>query len=485
MPLADNLGLLLGSLAKQGQGLFSDAAGFAMHGPAAYQEEQENARQASSQAAETARQQAALAQALNLHNTLTPYETGELALSSRTADRADKQNTLGSQMDIFNAIKGGATLATPGTPGALPIGDQFLLPGDKNSYSIKKDSDVGKYLGIDADMDQLPAQEYLQYHNDWATHHAAQEQKLATAETIEAQKKEMAAQIDKRFSPEYYASTYGPGQMDPGAKMWSDMLHSQLETSAATDKKQGNTTQVDAFARQLREYQSQWEKLHNELRLAGARSSAEAKATLDAKYPDPTDAEVKQWTDALAQRGTPILQSAKSLNPKLAIAVEQEAGKRGINILQLTNNEKDNRDLAGIGMNRIDRIQKLISQPGMDKSFGPAASRWQDFQANKIGSMSDARWKQVQNDMTYLKGLIGKIHYTARGAANVHIQEILSSLFDPTKMDLPTLQRGMADSREILSLYANEGGGSNTPQDQLGLTPPTKAPLTFDTVGGK
>ncbi len=495
MAIADILGQLLGAGGKGLQGLFGDAAGFAMHGPAAYQEQQENARQAAQLSAQSANQQAALAQALNLHNTMTPYESGQLALGQSAQQQADKKDTEAQNLDLVKLLGAGAQQVPDGTPGSTKFNGANLTFPKSATHTIGKDSPLGKAIGLDSDLTEVPQQEYLNAVTSYADKISSNSSKQAALDAIEAQVPQITEEINNRFSPAYYKSMYG--DLDPvtqkqlmeSGEYARKSFQSQLAAAAASDRKQGNTSQMTALTNQLRNQQTEAEKFINEQRMSRLRTN-ETKAGAFAQFgPPPTDAAVKQWTDALQNQGTDILSAAKTAHPLLPSLVEAEAARRGMNLVKMSTDERDTRDRAGIALPTLQRALNIINQPGMDQKFGPMSSRWQSVLNGDYGSGVDLRWKQVADNLIAAKGLLGKMHFSARGAANQNVQKILSSLYDENKMDVPTLRRGIMDVMDLMKGYANAGynslgppSGGASPQQQLGLAPAGPALPTF---GGK
>lgn len=480
MPIANALGQFLRNFGQTAQGQLNEVGQLAIGGPAGYAQQQENARQA-----------AQLAQQLNFHNSMTPYEASQLALSSSAQDAAESRAQDAQDLDVVKLLGSGAQQVPEGTPGAYKYNDVNLSFPKSKTYNLSKDSPLGQAMGLDSDLSEVPQDEYLKYMSTFADKMALGQSKKQALDAIEATVPQLTQEINDRFSPNYYKSMYG--QLDPATT--AQLLQSgeyarksylsQLQSAAASDRKVGNTSQMTTLANQLRNQQTEAEKFLNEKRMSALRIG-ENKANAFAQFgPAPSSESVKQWTDALETQGTDILNQAKTAHPLLPSLIEQEAAKRGINIVKMTTDQKDTRDRAGIAMPILQRALNIINQPGMEDNFGPISGRYQDFLNGKLGEGVDQRWKTVADNLVAAKGLLGKMHFSARGAANPNVQAILNSLYDEKKMDIPTLRTGIHDVLNLMQGYANAGynglGATGQVQQQLNLGSPSQGPA----FGGK
>lgn len=114
MPLADFLGSFLRNFSQNTAiPVMNEVSQLALGGQQGYAQQQENQRQA-----------AQLAQQLNLHNTMTPYEAGQLQLSSNAQDTAKDAQGL----DLFNMIARGGKVVSSDTPGSIDYAGNSILP---------------------------------------------------------------------------------------------------------------------------------------------------------------------------------------------------------------------------------------------------------------------------------------------------------------------------------------------------------------------
>lgn len=501
------------------QGLFAQLAQNAIGGPAGVAQWQANNRNNSDLAAQAA-QQAAQAQAKQQADLIAAIQKGAIpatvpgapstvpGFASRPipnpaipsgasagqmlpiGPRGEKyyipsteKNDQYNPKDLITMIQNGAQIVPDETPGAVKYGPVSIFPGTKkpDGYTLGKDSDVGKFYGLDRDISGLTGPEYADKYQQYARDHVSKEQKAATSDTIDKQKANLENEAKYRFSDEYYNNTYGGKFKDGNAPHYLSSFMSELEDAAALDKRGGNTSRIDAATDKLRGFQSQAEKNYNELNLSASRSGADASAAMNVRYgPPPTPQEVKQWSDAVENYGTDYLSQARQQDPRLGQAVEGEIAKRGLNLFKLTTQEKDTQDLAKIGLPIAQKSMNILNTPGVGDSLSPVYDRWQDFLNGKVGTGANPAWKSLYDNLTYLKGNLGKLHYSARGGAQQHVQELLDSLFNAKKMDANTLRQGIMDAQGILGLYSKEGNpnggnqGVNTPKTPIGFGGPGK-----------
>lgn len=477
MGLADFLGKALGGTINSSIPLFNEISQKAIGGDQGYAQQQENQRQQQQLQLQQQQHMAELAQQLQLHNTMTPYEQSEVTRQG-TLDKANQ----GKQ--LYDMLAGGGTEVTAQAPGAIQIGGHWLTPPSAKLYSIDKDSEMGKTLQLTDDL-PVSADKYLEYASQGAVKKQKAEEKAATSAALDDAAKQYQDQAVKRFSPGYYEQLYGKGNVDPNAAEHLKTFQTRIQAALTLDKSRGNTEAIQAIGKDLDgAWQSPWEKGFTRLQdkqheLALARVSAQL--AQDAKFPEPSQQEIDAGVASYKQNGLKVLQGLHSFNPRLAIAVEQAGAKQGLSPSVLTNEEINNSQKAKIALNRLNEAENLLNQPGVDKTIGPALSRYKAFMAGDVGSAPDLRVKSIQDKLSLARQVLGNIHYSARGSANINVQTALKALFDGDKMDLPTLRNGISNVKGILQDYAQEGQVS--PLDQLGLTP-TGSDLKFSGPAG-
>lgn len=248
MPVADFLGHFLRSLGQGAAPLFNEISQKAIGGDSGYVQQQENQRQSAS----LAEQRAQLAQQLNLHNTMTPYETAQLGISQQGRDD--------SQQEALARLFGqGAEPAAAGEGDIKLGGKEFTIPRPK-LHDIGVDTPLGKALGLTEDLTDVPTEKYLQYAEKYAEKGKTSEDKANALAQIEAQAAIARPLIDQRFAPDYYQKLY-KGQVDPYADQNRQLHQAQLAAAVAEDKARGTTTQVQQFFNKLDSFQSPWEKM--------------------------------------------------------------------------------------------------------------------------------------------------------------------------------------------------------------------------------
>lgn len=463
--IAGILGQILRGAGQNAQGIFLEVGQRAIGGDSGFAQHQENSRQA-----------AQLAQQLNLHNSMTPFEQAQLGLQTGAA--AEKQG-----QDFYNMLAGGGQSAAAGDPGAVQVGAHWLIPPTPKLYTIEKDSDMGKTLQLSDDL-PVSADKYLEYASQGAVKKATAAAKAETASALDEYAKQYQAQALRRFSPDYYESLYGKGNVDPQMDQHLKTFQTRINAALTLDKSRGNTEAIQQVGKDLDgAWQSPWEKGFTKLQdkqheLTMARESA--RLAQDGKYPEPTPEEIAAGVASYKQNGLKVLQGLHTFNPRLAIAVEQAGAKQGLSPSILTNEEINNSQKARIALNRLTEAENLLNQPGVGQTIGPLLSRYKAFMAGDVGKATDLRVKSIQDKLSLARQVLGNIHYSARGSANINVQNALKQLYDGDKMDLPTLLNGISNVRSILQDYAQEGQVS--PQDNLGLT---QGDLSFSGPGGR
>lgn len=215
--------------------------------------QQQGNPQAFAQAQENQRQRQQLAQQLQLHQMMTPYEQAVLDQQKQAHQDVLTQQLFENQRQLASGIAGGTLDPTSTLQHLIPIPPKFT----EQPFEITPQSDIGQALGITKSLN-VPIDEALKYGLQFESKKSQAADKAATAQLIEQGRQQGHQEIDQMFSPSRYQQLYG--KVDPDIDMYRKQFHSQLDTAAATDKKQGNTTQIDQFFKQLRDHQSPWEK---------------------------------------------------------------------------------------------------------------------------------------------------------------------------------------------------------------------------------
>lgn len=129
-------------------------------------------------------------------------------------------------------------------------------------YQVTPDSAIGKELGLTGPIN-VSADKYLDYALNFQGKADAkaevEKQKQVVNDRIDQTASQLNTEIDSRFDPQRFMKLYGSAD-DPDLANDAKNFHSQVISASATDKKMGNTTQIDQLAKQIREYSSTWEK---------------------------------------------------------------------------------------------------------------------------------------------------------------------------------------------------------------------------------
>lgn len=127
--IAQLLGLTAGKFAQSLPGLFNQLAQQNIGGSEGYAQQQENERQ-----------KAALAQQLQLHNSLSADQAAQLVQTQQLRDQQAKQLEGQQQLQLLNLLQGGGVKqAAPGEPGGVPFGSNTLsvVPEDQRPGMFK------------------------------------------------------------------------------------------------------------------------------------------------------------------------------------------------------------------------------------------------------------------------------------------------------------------------------------------------------------
>lgn len=437
--------------------------------PAVFAQNEENARQSQS-----------LAQQLQMHQadrsslSLEQQVQTALQLQQQVQQQGNLQQQRGDSQtkDLIGMMAQGATQGTSGDPGAFKYGGKWIIPPTPKTYTIDPESDAGKELQIETPV-TMDSDTYVKTMGSLQGKRAVSADKEATNRIIEAQKEVLAKQINQRFSRPYYQQMYGSdgaNVSDSEIEAQRQMHLANLENAAALSKRQTNTTSIEGFGKDLASFQSPQEKrIAKEQDFAHQKTltAMMAQQAYENKYPLPDEQAITDGVKGVQRYGLKYLQAIHGVNPRMAVAVEQAAAKQGLTPANLTNDSINNGNLARISIDQLTQAENLLNQPGMADAVGPVLSRYKAFMAGDVGKSVDQRVKTLNDKLKYARATLGKVHYTARGAANENIQHTLSSLFDGEKMDAPTLLNGIANAKNILREYAEEGQIS--PADNLGI----------------
>lgn len=336
MAIADYLQQFLRSFIPNAQSQLGEVSQLAIGGPQGYAQQQENARSG-----------AQLAQQLNLHNTMTPYETQSLGMQRDAASRAAQQQQF---EDLFKTQTGVAQgLFKPsqvGEPGAFtpPGGVDAFSPVKQpksQTFTIGKDTPLGKGMGIESDIEGVPLEDYLKYMEKFAEKGKVNDQKAAALAQIQALRGQISDQIDQRFRPEHYQAIYGG--VDPEADLHRRNFQNRLATGMAEDQAQGKSTQLQMLQSNIDTFHSDWEKM-KEAERNRAATFAEHQGNVDAAREDRSyqfhagelEARTKPLADTLT-RASRLLMTLKQANPQADAEAAPEflsvmAGGQGANL---------------------------------------------------------------------------------------------------------------------------------------------------------
>lgn len=107
-----------------------------------------------------------------------------------------------------------------------------------------------------------------------------------------------------------------------------------------------------------------------------------------------------------------------------------------------------------------DRVGKLVDQQAKD--LGPAASRWSEFMAGKVGAPSP-EFTKLRTDVALLQTALMRMHVGARGGDQM--MEHFRNLIDTSKQSPENLKAALGEIQEYAKAVQNEGkhGQAATP----------------------
>jgi hypothetical protein len=487
--LAEFLGHFAGNFGSRASSLFDQLGQQAIGGPQGWAQEQENQRQANQlQAQQEAGQQAQQNWQQEFSQKAQQLAQGQQQQQFENT-RQTAGDTLTGQRDLISALQGGFSQTGSATPDSVQLGSTFLTPPAKNrTMDLSSDSPLGKAMGLTDDIKGVPLEDYLKYTSQYADKMGLNQNKQASIDQLNAMAPDIEKQINSRFSPEYYKIAYPWATpqdlqyLQANGEISKQNYLNALKTGLISDKKTMSNTELSTLQRNLGSdiSKNSAEKFMDEKHSSQLRIG-ESKAMQFSEYPDVTPAQIKQWSDSVESQGTKMLTTARQVNPKLAMGVETELGKRGTNLLNLTTQEQDNRGKANVALDQLQRAQNILDQPGVEDRLGPLSSRWKSFMAGEVGSSNDPQWKSIHDALVAAKGAATNIHYGVRGGSSPAVMKLMGTILDPDKMDAPTLRVGISSLRSLLQDYAQEGQAGPSIQGALGLAPTQSqsAPIPF------
>lgn len=108
-------------------------------------------------------------------------------------------------------------------------------------------------------------------------------------------------------------------------------------------------------------------------------------------------------------------------------------------------------------LNFVDRIGKMVDQ--QQASLGPAASRWNEFMAGKVGAPNPA-FTQLRTDVMLLQTALMRMHVGARGGEQM--MQHFHDLIDVSKQSPENLRAALGE----IKAYAEEVGRAHGPAGQ-------------------
>lgn len=379
------------------------------------------------------------------------------------AQQQDFQN----QLQMALGIGSGKLKQIPaGTPGALSGSFEDGLnvaPVSPQMLNIPKTSDLGHWLNLDQDINNVPMDDYLKLAQTASANREKYNQLSQTRQAIDLAGVRLKQHIGELYSPERYMQLYG--QVDPDLATRRQAALDQAEEAAASDKKLGTgTTEINRMFDQLTKGTPWEQRMLKGQQQEQTRLSQEAarKEMFQFEHPDPTNDEIKAQAANTIKNGlgSTGLAMLKAIHPNMVQLVDKELNKQGTSLAAITNEEQNNRGKAGIALNTMSQFMPILEDPAMKDTFGPLGGRWQDFMSG-VGTVPNQQWKVVQDKLHLVSALIRNMHFGVRGGANENIQKEFRKIADASTMDYNTLRTGLRDFHDILMLYSMEGGPAN------------------------
>ncbi len=427
MPAADFLGNFLRNFIQNtAHPALREITAKAIGGNEGWAQNQENQRQA-----------AQLAQQLNLHNSLTPYEAQSLALSSSGQAAATDRSAEEQQLNLAKLLGGGGFKeATGDDPGSISYGGKKIsvVPPEAQAgnFSFKPtEQDVTNYPWLGQYKDKgllMPAKEFPSFMSDM------QKLEKNNPQSQEAYKQTLLTQLDQLV----------PDPSDPMKAFYRAQIQDALQPGdgSAPDHKRAVQWITDlakdqqAVATEKRKQALQFspEAIAGQSKLSYAKAGAEADAQAAASARNLPDSTLKYWWEQV-KRGAINYQDVLSrfdkagkermanyvakLGDPAPIALSVDAQKRLGNLDPVLHSLYDlkekvdqlppsntpgsfsvNRALYGMGAGTPD--SGLLSQAEMDNLRGAAQAMPGGMTAVRTLEQAQLHTPQVWKDSTNL-----------------------------------------------------------------------------------
>lgn len=118
-----------------------------------------------------------------------------------------------------------------------------------------------------------------------------------------------------------------------------------------------------------------------------------------------------------------------------------------------------------------DKVEPLIDK--LSTELGPAAGRWSEFWAGKVGT-KDPAYTQLRTDVGLLRTALMRMHMGARGSTQM--MDYFKNLIDQGKQDPENLKAALLEIRSYAEDLKAKGIAGGMSRDVL--NPPTAAPAT-------
>ena len=201
-------------------------------------------------------------------------------------------------------------------------------------------------------------------------------------------------------------------------------------------------------------------------------TKAEHTAMANALKPNVPDSEINQtveWLKSQQKQNTPLYQQNKNavdaqINTLTAAQRTTQTQKlqqmrAGAEIRkeskedELTSSTRTMTEAAPRVIDLVDRVSNLIDQ--QVKTLGPAASRWNEFMAGKVGA-PNPDFTKLRTDVGLLTTLLMRMHVGARGGE--YIMKHFQDLIDTGKQSPENLRAALGEIRSYAQDVAKEGG---------------------------
>jgi hypothetical protein len=143
---------------------------------------------------------------------------------------------------------------------------------------------------------------------------------------------------------------------------------------------------------------------------------------------------------------------------KLAQAHAMRADAAATKDSELTSSTKTMTEAAPRVLGLVDRVDKLVDE--QTKTLGPAASRWQEYMAGKVGA-PNPEFTKLRTDVGLLTTLLMRMHVGARGGE--YIMKHFQDLIDTGKQSPENLKAALGEIRTYAQDVQAEGKGGGNP----------------------